>query len=98
MLSTIRADYMKLHLHTVFKSDQLTSQPLNLSYTPADNIWLSFFYQAGGLGDSPEPNDSLTLQFLAPEENKWYSVWKADGTTDQVIQTCNNQDQLIHVF
>jgi hypothetical protein len=67
----------------LFKSDQLTSQPLNLNYTPADNLWMSFFYQAGGLGDSPEPNDSLTLQFLAPEENKWYSVWKADGTTDQ---------------
>jgi hypothetical protein len=65
-----------------FLSDQLTSQPVNLSYTPADNIWLSFFYQAGGLGDSPEPEDSLTLQFLAPDENKWYSVWKAGGTTD----------------
>lgn len=70
----------------LFKSDQLTSQPLNLSYAPADNIWLSFFYQAGGLGDSPEPNDSLTLQFLAPEENKWYSVWKAEGTTDQAFK------------
>ena len=70
----------------LFKSDQLTSQPLNLNYLPEDNIWLSFFYQAGGLGDSPELNDSLTLQFLAPEENKWYSVWKAEGTTDQVFK------------
>jgi hypothetical protein len=70
----------------LFQSDQLTSQPLNLSYTPADNLWLSFFYQAGGLGDSPEPDDSLTLQFLAPEENKWYSVWKAAGTTDQTFK------------
>ncbi len=66
----------------VFQADQLTSQPVNLNYTPADNIWLSFFYQAGGLGDSPEPEDSLTLQFLSPDENKWYSVWKAQGTTD----------------
>ena len=41
-----------------FKADQLTSQPLNLNYTAGDNIWLSFFYQAGGLGDPPEPNDS----------------------------------------
>ncbi len=38
-----------------------------------------FLYQAGGLGDSPELNDSLTLQFLAPAENKWYSVWSAEG-------------------
>ena len=69
-----------------FLSDQLTSQPVNLNYTPADNIWLSFFYQAGGLGDSPESGDSLTLQFLAPDENKWYSVWKAEGTTDKTFK------------
>jgi hypothetical protein len=66
-----------------FQSDQLTSQPVNLNYTASDNVWFSFFYQAGGLGDSPEPNDSLTLQFLAPDESKWYSVWKAAGTTDK---------------
>jgi hypothetical protein len=65
-----------------FQADQLTSQPVNLSYTPADNVWLSFYYQAGGLGDPPEQNDSLTLQFLAPEEDKWYPVWRANGTTD----------------
>jgi hypothetical protein len=70
-----------------FKADQLTSQPVNLNYTPNDNIWLSFFYQAGGLADSPEPNDSLTLQFLAPDENIWYSVWKAKGTTDTDFKT-----------
>jgi|WetSurMetagenome_2_1015567.scaffolds.fasta_scaffold03554_6 hypothetical protein len=66
-----------------FKADQLTSQPVNLNYTVSDNIWLSFLFQAGGLSDSPEANDSLTLQFLAPEENKWYSVWNAGGNTDQ---------------
>jgi hypothetical protein len=70
-----------------FQSDQLTSQPVNLSYTAADNIWLSFLYQAGGLGDSPEPEDSLTLQFLAPDENKWYSIWKAAGTTDLTFKS-----------
>jgi hypothetical protein len=66
-----------------FQSDQLTSQPVNLNFPASDNVWLSFFYQAGGLGDSPEPGDSLTLQFLAPDESKWYSVWKAAGTTDK---------------
>ena len=63
---------------TGFKADELTSQPVNLNYTPFDNVWFSFYYQAGGLSDVPELNDSLTLQFLAPEENKWYSVWKAE--------------------
>ena len=66
-----------------FKADQLTSRPINLNYTSADNLWLSFLYQAGGLGDSPEPKDSLTLQFLAPGENKWYSIWRAEGDTIQ---------------
>ncbi len=68
---------------TRFEADHLTSQPINLNYPASENIWLSFFYQAGGLSDPPELNDNLTLQFLAPDENKWYSVWKADGTTDQ---------------
>lgn len=68
---------------TGFEADHLTSQPINLKYTAADNIWLSFFYQAGGLADPPEKNDSLTLQFFAPVEKKWYSVWRAEGSLDQ---------------
>jgi hypothetical protein len=63
-----------------FEADHLTSLPLNLVYSPADNVYLSFVYQPGGLGDSPEPNDSLILQFYAPYEAKWYSVWKAADT------------------
>jgi hypothetical protein len=70
-------------LSTGFKADNLTSLPINLKYNSTDNIWLSFFYQAGGLGDSPEVNDSLALQFFAPDENKWYSVWKALGNNDK---------------
>jgi hypothetical protein len=66
-----------------FEADHLTSLPVNLNYTAAENIWFSFFYQAGGLGDIPESKDSLTLQFFAPEENKWYSIWKVEGNTDQ---------------
>ena len=65
-----------------FSADQLTSQPINLKYNSSDNIWLSFLYQAGGLADPPETNDSLTLQFFAPAENKWYSVWRAAGSSD----------------
>jgi hypothetical protein len=68
---------------SVFRADQLTSLPINLNYTASDEVWLSFFYQAGGLSDPPEANDSLTLQFLAPDENKWYSVWNTEGSTDQ---------------
>jgi Secretion system C-terminal sorting domain len=61
-----------------FEADHLTSQPLNLNYPTTENIWLSFYYQPGGLGDKPELKDSLTLQFFAPEESRWHSVWKTD--------------------
>lgn len=64
---------------TGFRADQLTSRPINLSYPASDNIWLSFWYEAGGLSDMPEEKDSLTLQFYAPAENKWYSVWRTAG-------------------
>ena len=81
---------------TGFEADHLTSQPINLYYNASDNIWLSFFFQAGGLADPPEKNDSLTLQFFAPNEKKWYSVWRAEGTTDQrfkpaIIRIDNNR-------
>jgi hypothetical protein len=64
---------------TGFEADHLTSLPINLNYSTSDSIWLSFLVEPGGLADLPEENDSLTLQFFAPEENKWHSVWK---TTD----------------
>jgi hypothetical protein len=66
-----------------FQADRLTSQPINLNYLPSDNVYLSFFYEPGGLSDEPEPKDSLTMQFYAPLEHKWYSVWRAEGRADQ---------------
>jgi hypothetical protein len=63
----------------VFEADHLTSQPINLNYPASDNIRLSFHYQPGGTADLPEENDSLTLQFYAPAEDKWHSVWKSKG-------------------
>ncbi|MGE5420879.1 MAG: T9SS type A sorting domain-containing protein [Chloroflexota bacterium] len=62
-----------------FMADKLTSKPINLAYPASSAIWLSFLYEAGGLSDAPEPADSLTLQFYSPADNKWYSVWRAQG-------------------
>ncbi len=59
-----------------FEADHLTSQPINLNYSPSDSIYLSFLYEGGGIADKPEYSDSLTLQFYAPLESKWYSVWR----------------------
>lgn len=66
-------------------ADTLTSLEIDLSYTPADNIILSFYYQAGGLGDLPESTDSLTLQFLN-SSNEWVNVWSASARRDSLIE------------
>jgi hypothetical protein len=63
-----------------FKSDFLTSMPLDLDYDGQNDTWLSFFYQPQGHGDEPEPWDSLTVEFYSPLSDKWKSVWSAEGT------------------
>jgi hypothetical protein len=63
----------------VFAADSLTSRAINLEYLPSDSIWLSFMYEAGGIADMPESDDSLTLRFWAPGEEKWYSIWHDSG-------------------
>ena len=61
----------------VFEADILTSKPINLARPASDSIYLSFFYEPGGISDKPEAQDSLTLQFFSPGDKKWDSVWKA---------------------
>ncbi len=83
---------------TGFEADHLTSKPLDLAYPSSDNIWLSFVYEPGGLADPPEPMDSLTVQFYAPEEDKWYSVWRAEGSSDTLFRTAMiavNEDRFL---
>ncbi len=62
-----------------FDGDTLSSRPINLQYEPADSLYLSFFYQAGGLGDRPETGDSLILDFFAPSDSLWTEVWAIPG-------------------
>jgi len=63
------------------KAEDLTSQPINLDYAPADSVYFSFFCQSGGLGNVPENEDSLVLQFYKPLQDRWTSVWNRAGTT-----------------
>jgi hypothetical protein len=67
-------------------ADYLTSQPLDLNFPASDNIWLTFYFQPGGLGDAPEPTDSLAIQFFAPSEKKWYPVWHIAGNASSVFR------------
>jgi len=67
------------------RADILTSRPINMQkkgnvvYQPSDSVYLSFYYQAEGHGDSPEANDSLVLEFFKPNQNTWKNVWSHKG-------------------
>ena len=61
------------------KADYLTSKPFFLgSNSVSDSIHLTFYYQPKGLGNEPEKEDSLVVQFWSPNDNQWFSVWKTD--------------------
>ncbi|HER09273.1 MAG TPA: hypothetical protein ENO20_10225, partial [Bacteroides sp.] len=64
-----------------FVADQLTSQPLHMDYPASDSIYLSFLYQPEGLGDRPEPQDSLMVDFYDPADEAWINVWRIPGDT-----------------
>jgi len=63
-------------------ADTLTSLGFNLgSFNTNSNVYLSFFYEAGGLGNAPELEDSLILEFYSPfGAGQWTQVWSSNGT------------------
>lgn len=61
----------------VVLNDTLVSRPIDLLKLTDDQrntLFISFFRQARGLGDKPNANDSIRLQFRS-SANKWYTVW-----------------------
>ena len=60
-------------------ADVLTSKPINLA--GKTNVFLTFLYQAKGLGNAPEVLDSLCLDVYSPSLDKWFesSLWGTDG-------------------
>ena len=71
--------YANARYGTVTAADTVESQPINLDYPGEKSIWLSFYYQRGGHGDTPEKGDSLVLDFYSPPEQKWQSVRLYEG-------------------
>ena len=62
------------------RADALTSRPFDLSgLTNDDSVYLSFFYQPQGLGDYPNPEDSLSVEFRDEISGQWRVVWTATG-------------------
>lgn len=74
-------------------ADTLTSLPINLkstithTYSPADSIYLSFYYQAQGRGEAPEGTDSLCVDFFKASQNKWQKVWGVKGYNPSATDT-----------
>lgn len=77
-------------------ADMLTSKPINLGfksngqrYTAQDSIYLSFYYQPQGLGNDPEPEDSLSLNFYSPVTDRWYWIWSVPGDSIKAFTKVN---------
>jgi hypothetical protein len=60
-----------------FLADSLLSKPIKLQGA-VDTVFLSFYYQAQGLGNAPEEEDLLVLEFKDSTET-WSRVWEAEG-------------------
>jgi hypothetical protein len=59
-------------------ADVLTSREINLS-NPTDSVFISFYYQAGGLSEPPSTEDSLALSFWNSNDSTWRSAWSVFG-------------------
>lgn len=60
-------------------TDTLTSVAINLAgLAPGDSVYLSFYWLAKGLGEFPDENDTLRLEFLN-QNKQWISVWQQNG-------------------
>jgi len=66
-----------------FLADELTSLPIDLFYPGDTTVYLSFYFQPQGLGDAPEPTDSLVVELYAPDSRRWYRVWSMAGGPNQ---------------
>ena len=80
-------------------SDTLLSQEIDLS--AIDAAYFMFYFQGKGIGDSPEFNDSLVLEFLS-DALVWEQIWFSFGQSMQefkkVIQIINAPKFLHNAF
>ncbi|MBI9055179.1 MAG: T9SS type A sorting domain-containing protein [Bacteroidales bacterium] len=69
-----------------FSADTLTSKQINLNYPNDNTIFLSFYYEPGGLGDSPDPKDTLILEYYSIDSTRWDKVWYVNfNETDSML-------------
>jgi hypothetical protein len=59
-------------------ADVLTSRYINLT-PPNNDVFLSFMYEPQGLGEAPNFEDSLVVEFWSPADSAWAQVWSVGG-------------------
>ncbi len=79
-----------------FIAEHLTSVRIRLdsvfgpepcAITPADSVYLSFYYQPQGLGNAPEAGDSLVLEFGITEQHKaFFGLDYVNYSADEILQ------------
>jgi len=63
------------------EGDILTSKPIRLGgLSKSDSVYLSFYWELTGLGESPENTDRLVLQFKS-EDDMWNDILTIDANT-----------------
>jgi len=80
-------------------SDTLLSQEIDLS--SVDNAYLMFYFQGKGIGDSPQLNDSLVLEFFSNTfvwEQVWFSFGQSMQEFEKVIQIINDPKFIHNAF
>ncbi|MEO8151147.1 MAG: T9SS type A sorting domain-containing protein [Bacteroidia bacterium] len=72
--------------------DTLTSKPINLHgdaqgnlYLLSDSIWLTFFVERKGRGNSVDAGDSLILEFYDKDSLTWTQMWSEYGGTQDTV-------------
>ncbi|MEQ8807767.1 MAG: hypothetical protein RIE59_01760, partial [Imperialibacter sp.] len=74
-------------------ADSLTSRAIDLSVIPANlrsTVYLSFFWQIKGLGEIPNTEDSLRLQFLS-RDSVWVTKWILKGGEENLKEDFTQQ-------
>lgn len=59
-------------------ADKLTSTPIDLTRGLTSDVWLLYWLQRKGLGDKPEPQDSMVLEFRN-RQGEWEYVRGFEG-------------------
>lgn len=66
-------------------TDTLTSVAIDLSGLAAkDSVYLSFYWEAKGLGELPDSDDSLVVSFLN-DKNQWKTIWRQEGISKDIF-------------